>query len=129
MHCFNHPDRTAIGSCKGCCKGLCMECTADLGHGLACKGQHEEMVEIHNTIVDSVGLSNDAEVLLSAEQVAWADIIFVMESAHRTKLSQKYRVHLGDKKIVCLDIPDEFDYMDPALVRLLEARVLPYIRT
>jgi len=29
-----------------------MECAADLGHGLACKGQHEEMVEIHNMIVD-----------------------------------------------------------------------------
>jgi predicted protein tyrosine phosphatase len=77
--------------------------------------------------VDSAGLSNDAETILSAEQVTWADIIFVMESAHRMKLSKKYQAHLRGKKVVCLDIPDEYDYMDPVLVKLLEAGVLPHI--
>lgn len=51
MRCFNHPERDAIGSCKGCSKGLCMDCAADLGHGLACKGKHEEMVETYDMIV------------------------------------------------------------------------------
>lgn len=51
MKCFNHPERDAVGSCKGCCKGLCHECAADLGHGLACKGVHEPMVETYNMIV------------------------------------------------------------------------------
>jgi hypothetical protein len=44
MHCYNHPDRNAVGFCKGCCKGLCHECGVDLGHGLACRG-HEQRVE------------------------------------------------------------------------------------
>ncbi len=51
MRCFNHPDRDAVGSCKGCSKGLCADCVVDLGHGLACKGVHEDMVETYNMII------------------------------------------------------------------------------
>jgi predicted protein tyrosine phosphatase len=73
--------------------------------------------------VDSAGLNASADVQLSTEQVDWADIIFVMEKAHRKKLSAKFRKHLNGKRIVCLDIPDDYDFMDPVLVQLLEARV------
>jgi len=72
---------------------------------------------------DSAGLSNGATVPLSSEQVEWADIIFVMEKAHRNKLARKFRKHLGGKRVICLDIPDEYEFMDPVLVRLLEDRV------
>jgi predicted protein tyrosine phosphatase len=75
---------------------------------------------------DSAGLSKDAETILSAEQVDWADIIFVMEPAHRARLSRMFRAHLGSKKVICLDIPDVYDYMDPALVELLKTRVSPH---
>lgn len=51
MRCFNHPDVDAVGSCKACSKGLCMECAADLGHGLACKASHVEAVENLNVLV------------------------------------------------------------------------------
>jgi predicted protein tyrosine phosphatase len=34
-----------------------------------------------------------------------ADLIFVMERAHRYKLSARFRPHLGGKRVVCLDIP------------------------
>ena len=71
---------------------------------------------------DSAGLSNDADVVLSAEQVEWADIIFVMEKAHRNKLNRKFRSSLNGKRIICLDIPDDYEFMDPALVRILENR-------
>lgn len=51
MQCFSHPDRAAVGLCKACSKGLCAECAADLGHGLACKGTHEAAVEqLHNLV-------------------------------------------------------------------------------
>lgn len=52
MNCFNHPERAAIGICKACQKGLCTDCTVDLGHGLACKGKHEEDVNALHAIVD-----------------------------------------------------------------------------
>ena len=47
MNCFNHPDVPAVGMCKACQKGLCMECAVDLGHGIACKN-HREEVEMLN---------------------------------------------------------------------------------
>ena len=72
---------------------------------------------------DSAGVSNGADVLLSAEQIEWADIIFVMEKTHRNKLNRKFRSSLNGKRVVCLDIPDDYEFMDPHLVRILESRV------
>jgi predicted protein tyrosine phosphatase len=71
---------------------------------------------------DSAGISNDADVVLSTEQVEWADIIFVMEKTHRNKLNRKFRSSLNGKRVICLDIPDDYEFMDPALVRILENR-------
>ena len=51
MNCFNHPQTSAIGICKACSKGLCIECATDLGHGLACRNKHESMVETYNEII------------------------------------------------------------------------------
>ena len=73
--------------------------------------------------VASAGLANEAQNPVTPELLAWAQLIFVMEKAHRTKLAKKFRAYLGDKRIVCLDIPDEYHYMDPALVTLLKTKV------
>jgi predicted protein tyrosine phosphatase len=77
--------------------------------------------------VDSAGLNHDAIVPLSGDQVEWADIILVMEKAHRRRLNEKFRAFLGGKRIVVLNIPDNYDYMDKDLVSLLKARCLPYL--
>ena len=52
MRCFNHPEVEAIGVCKSCQRGFCRECAADLGHGLACMGKHEEDVNTLNSILN-----------------------------------------------------------------------------
>ena len=77
--------------------------------------------------VDSAGTNNDADNPLTAELVEWADIIFVMEKAHRNKLQRRFRAHLKEARVICLDIPDEFEFMDPMLVRLLETKVSRYL--
>ena len=77
--------------------------------------------------VASAGLNHDAEVTVGAELLEWADLIFVMEKAHRNRLSRRFRAFLRNKRIICLDIPDEFDYMEPGLVELLKVRVTPYL--
>ena len=46
-----------------------------------------------------------------------------MEKSHKKKLSQQFGPLLKDKRVVVLDIPDHFDYMQPELVKLLGARV------
>ena len=77
--------------------------------------------------VDSAGLNNDAEVPLSEEQIEWADLILVMEKSHRNRLNRKFRHLLSGKKVTVLDIPDEYEFMDPALVQLLKTRCSPYL--
>lgn len=74
----------------------------------------------------SAGTKNDAENPLSAELIEWADIIFVMERQHRTKVQAKYRSALKDKRLICLNIPDDYEFMDPRLVEILEAKVPRY---
>ncbi|MBT2748140.1 MULTISPECIES: low molecular weight protein tyrosine phosphatase family protein [unclassified Lysobacter] len=73
--------------------------------------------------VASAGLNHDAEQPLGAELVEWAQLIFVMEKAQRNKLQHKFKPQLRGKRVVCLDIPDDYEYMAPALVELLLARV------
>ncbi len=77
---------------------------------------------------DSAGLGNDADVPLSPEQIAWANIIFVMEKAHRNRLSTKFKQHLNGKRLICLDIPDDYDFMQPELIKLLEAKAGRFLR-
>ncbi len=77
---------------------------------------------------DSAGLDRYAEVPVSTEALAWADIVFVMEKSHKNKLSKNFQHCLRDKKIICLDIPDEYEYMEPALIELLKQKVLPLLK-
>ncbi|HEV2572680.1 low molecular weight protein tyrosine phosphatase family protein [Methylocella sp. CPCC 101449] len=79
--------------------------------------------------VMSAGTNNDAETPLDAELVRWADIIFVMEKAHRSKLQRRFKADLKRARIICLDIPDDFAYMEPALVRILEEKVPRFLKS
>jgi predicted protein tyrosine phosphatase len=75
----------------------------------------------------SAGLSHDAEVPVSAELVEWAELIFVMEKTHKSKLSVQFKPQLSGKKVVCLHIPDHYRFMDPALIKLLQSKVTPFL--
>ena len=56
-------------------------------------------------------------------------MIFVMEKAHRNKLTARFRRHLNGKRVICLDIPDDYDFMQLELIRLLEAKAGRFMRT
>lgn len=71
----------------------------------------------------SAGLAPDADQPLTAELVEWAEVIAVMEPKHRAGLTRSFGPHLRGKRVVCLGIPDDFEFMAPALVRLLWERV------
>lgn len=73
--------------------------------------------------VASAGTNSDAENLLTSELVRWADIIFVMEKSHRNKLQKRFKADLKDVRVICLEIPDEYEFMDEKLVWLLRAKV------
>ena len=75
----------------------------------------------------SAGTNNDAVTPLDGEAIDWADIVFVMEKSHLNKVRGKFKKHLNGKRMICLDIPDDYAFMDPALVKLLEARIPRYL--
>jgi predicted protein tyrosine phosphatase len=81
-----------------------------------------------NIETDSAGLNAEADVRVSPEQIEWADIIFVMEKSMRAKLAKQFRKHLSGKRVVCLDIPDKYIFMQAELVALLEKKVGPLIK-
>ena len=77
--------------------------------------------------VRSVGTESGARVRVTAGHLGWADLIFVMEKRHLNRLQKKFRDALAGKRVVCLHIPDEYDYMDEALVERLRGGVAPYV--
>ncbi|MGH8443733.1 MAG: low molecular weight protein tyrosine phosphatase family protein [Solimonas sp.] len=77
----------------------------------------------------SAGLSPEADIALTADLVGWAELICVMESARRRKLSQRFGAQLKGRRVACLNIPDDDEFMDPALIRRLEASVPRLLRT
>ncbi len=77
---------------------------------------------------DSAGLAPDADVQLDGDQVRWADLIVVMEKRHRTALNRRFARLLAGTRVVCLDIPDNFEFMQPELVDLLERRMARHLR-
>ena len=77
----------------------------------------------------SAGLALDAEEPVTPDHLDWADIIFVMERAHRAKLQRRFGPHLKGKRVICLDIPDDYAFMQPELVALLEKKVTPFLRS
>ncbi len=78
--------------------------------------------------VDSAGLADDAETPLSTDQLEWAQLIVVMEAAHRRRLQARHGARLRGKRVVCLDIPDRYEFMQPELVKLLLKKVGPLLR-
>lgn len=73
------------------------------------------------------GTNKDAVTPVSGDLIEWADIILVMETIHRDKISAKFNKLLRGKMMVVLDIPDNYQRMQPELIHLLEAKVSKYI--
>jgi predicted protein tyrosine phosphatase len=77
--------------------------------------------------VRSAGTEAGARVRVTKGQIGWADTVFVMEKRHRERLMQKFGQAMEGKQIVCLHIPDEYGYMDEALIEVLRSRLEGYI--
>ena len=74
------------------------------------------------------GTNSDAETPVSGDLIEWADIILVMEKSHRNKVSKKYKELLKNKRLVVLDIPDNYECMQPELIQLLKEKVSRVVR-
>jgi predicted protein tyrosine phosphatase len=77
--------------------------------------------------VASAGLDPKSKEPVTPELLAWAEVIFVMEKVHRNKLLKGFRANIKNQKIVVLGITDDYEYMDPRLIRLFEKLVPPHL--
>lgn len=75
----------------------------------------------------SAGTNNDAVTPLNPELIAWADTIIVMENTHRSKIKKKYKEYINGKSIINLSIPDNYAYMDEALIKILKNKVPQFL--
>ncbi|MDM8011429.1 MAG: phosphotyrosine protein phosphatase [Parasphingorhabdus sp.] len=74
----------------------------------------------------SAGTNHDAETPLSGDLIEWADRIYVMETAHKKKIEREYATLLKGKPVRNLAIPDNYRFMDEALVTRIRARFPEY---
>ncbi len=79
--------------------------------------------EYKNISAIGAGTNKDAETPVSGDLIEWADIILVMEKSHKNKISKKYRELLKNKRLIVLDIPDNYDCMQAELIQLLINKV------
>jgi predicted protein tyrosine phosphatase len=77
--------------------------------------------------VCSAGTSDDARVRVNRRMLEWADVIFTMDADQHDALGRLFPDHPALDRLVCLDIPDKFGFLDPHLVTLLETRVSPHL--
>ncbi len=73
--------------------------------------------------VRSGGTSPNARHTVSDADFEWADVVIVMEQKHKSRLVADFSRLLDNKPVHVLDIPDEYKYMEPELVELLEQSV------
>lgn len=78
---------------------------------------------------ESAGTDHSANVPLDPELIEWAEIIFVMERTHRNRITKKFKTFLNGKRIIVLNIPDEYEFMEPALIDQLNKKVMPFLQS
>ncbi len=75
----------------------------------------------------SAGTSPSARHPVSIADLRWADVILVMEEKHKSRLLAEFNRIVERTPIHVLDIPDDYTYMDPALIAELRTAVRPVL--
>ena len=76
----------------------------------------------------SAGTEQNARIKVTPGLLGWADIIFCMEKKHMRRIQSKYSDIIAGKKVVCLYIGDDYEFMDRELQELLRSYVDEYIQ-
>lgn len=79
--------------------------------------------------VRSAGVRADAKRRIAEKDLRWADVIFVMEREHKLAITTRFDdvSDLTLPPIDVLNIPDDFEFMDPVLIEMLKTMLDPEI--
>lgn len=78
-------------------------------------------------VVKSAGTEPGARIRVNKGHIGWAETIFVMEKKHARILQETFAEALGGKTVICLRIPDNYRYMEPALIEELKAALSEHV--
>lgn len=84
--------------------------------------QNDPRVEVR-----SAGTSTSARCRVSEKLLRWADLVLVMEYSHKLRLREQFPELVRELHIEVLDIPDDYEFMNPELVALIRERVEPLL--
>ena len=77
--------------------------------------------------VRSAGTSRGARRRIAIADIRWADVILVMEHKHKSRIMAEFRGETRFKPVHVLDIPDDYQFMDPELIEVIKAKAEPLI--
>ncbi len=75
----------------------------------------------------SGGTQPGARIVVNEGHLGWADIVFCMEKSHAARLRLKFPEAMSGKRVICLHIPDDYEFMDSALLEELHAKLAPFV--
>lgn len=78
-------------------------------------------------IARSAGTESNARIKVTEGLLGWADIIFCMEKKHYRRIMEKYADIIAGKKVICLHISDEYQYMEEELIEILKSATDGYL--
>lgn len=97
-------------------------CTANIHRSKTAEDHFSVEFPVHD--FRSAGLSKkecqrNGSTLCTTRMLQWADIVYVFEPAHIDRI-REYTGEEFARKIQCLHIDDNYQYMQPELIRKLE---------
>lgn len=101
---------------------LCLELAADTGGAhdggrpLGAEPAGRAPVEVR-----SAGIASTAPRRLTTRELAWADVVVVMEDTHLAFIRRHWPDHA--RKVRVLDVPDDYGSDEPGLRRLLAGKL------
>jgi predicted protein tyrosine phosphatase len=72
--------------------------------------------------VRSAGIDDDSPQQVNEEVLAWANCIVVMEVVHKRWIEMYFADDIREKRLIVLDIPDAFYFMEGDLIQVLMQR-------
>lgn len=79
--------------------------------------------------VRSAGVSEKSRHRISARDLAWADLVLVMERKHRARILEAFPDLEPLPRIESLEIPDDYEFMDEELVTLIREGTEGFLTT
>lgn len=61
--------------------------------------------------------------LVSEKELAWADVVVVMEEEQRHEIALRFPKQYLQKRILCWEVPDTYGFNNPKLVTLLREKM------